>query len=40
MFAVPAGKGKLEKMSLRTSSICNGIGAQGDILTEIFDLRL
>ena len=39
MFAVPAGKGKLEKISIGISSICDCKGAQEDILQDIFDIQ-
>jgi len=37
--AVPSGKGKLEKISVRISSICDRKGAREDIRQDIFDMR-
>ena len=38
MFTVPAGKGKLEKISIRKSLRCDCKGAREDIHQEIFEL--
>jgi hypothetical protein len=37
--AVPSGKGKLEKISVRIFSICDRKGAREDIRQDIFDLH-
>jgi hypothetical protein len=37
--AVPSGKGKLEKISIRMSSICDRKGAREDIHQDVFDMR-